>query len=51
MEEQQSQMSAWIGIDLGTTNTVAAIYKGGAVGQGSVEVLFVVECGFFNKKN
>jgi molecular chaperone DnaK (HSP70) len=46
MSEHQSQISEWVGIDLGTTNTVAAVYIGGS-GQGCVEVLYVVECGFW----
>lgn len=53
MTEYKLKLSEWVGIDLGTTNTVAAIYKGGLGNQqpGSVEVLYVVECELFNENN
>lgn len=42
MSELGRKRSEWIGVDLGTTKTVAAYY----IGEGFVEVLHVVECNF-----
>lgn len=44
MSENMPLYSIWLGIDLGTTNTVAAVFRSG--NPGSVEVIFVRECEF-----